>query len=206
MIMADHHFDGIPVTGVVDDSHGGARLVTEHLLELGHRRIGYVEIARREMNPWRYGGYADALKDAGIRPEPGLVSPSFGSFESGRMAGDALLAARNPPTAVFAFDDVRAWGVWRAAEARGLRVGRDFALAGYGDTAASSGFPEALTSVHFNYRKVGQVSVEKLSEYIGGTAGNGEIITLPTKLVVRESSRNARLRPEGRKAKTGGPV
>jgi len=68
-VVVDHCFPELPVTGVRDDSQGGARQAVEHLLALGHRRIGYVEASEREENTWRYDGYAEALQTAGIQPE-----------------------------------------------------------------------------------------------------------------------------------------
>lgn len=191
-VLLDHHFEGLPLTSVVDDSEGGARQAVEHLLALGHRRIGYVDVSRREMNPWRYAGYAGALRAAGLEPDASLVAASFASFDSGRAAGEELLARPDPPRAVFAFDDLRAWGVWRAAEARGLAVGRDFALVGYGDTAAQAGFPEELSSVRASGAALGRLAAEKLEELIAGRAQPGELVKVPVELVVRTSSREAR--------------
>ena len=191
-VLADHHFDGLPLTGVIDDSEDGARQAVEHLLSLGHRRIGYVEVTKRERNPWRHAGYVRALAAAGIAPDDRLIVKSFGSFESGQAAGEELLGRPDPPTAVFAFDDTRAWGVWRAAEASGLEVGRYFALVGFGDTAAQAGFPEELSSVRFSARDLGQLAVKKLAELMAGRGRPGELVKVPAELVVRKSSQNAR--------------
>jgi LacI family transcriptional regulator len=191
-VLADHYFGGLPVTSVIDDSQDGARQATEHLLSLGHRRIGYVEVSVRESNPWRYQGYSDALRAAGIEPDEALVVPSFASFDSGRLAGEKLLELSVPPTAVLTFDDLRAWGVWRSAEARGLSVGRDFAIVGYGDTAVQAGFPEELSSVRFSSRDLGRLAVEKLAAQIAGREQPGDLVKVPTELMIRKSSRDAR--------------
>jgi DNA-binding LacI/PurR family transcriptional regulator len=192
LVLVDHYFEDLPVTSVIDDSEGGARQVVEHFIELGHRRIGYAEITRREMNPWRYRGYASALGAAGIELDESLIRPTFGSFEGGRGTGDELLSLADPPTAIFAFDDNRAWGVWRAAEARGLEVGKDLALAGFGDQAAKAGFAEdLLTSVGFDGRQLGRAAVNKLDEQIAGKSPRGELVKVPTELTIRQSSRNA---------------
>ncbi len=192
VVLVDHSYEDMPVTSVRDDSEGGARQAMLHILSLGHRRIGYVEISSRELNPWRYAGYADTLRDSGIELDERLVVPAFSSFDAGRRAGDQILAIDSPPTAVLAFDDLRAWGVWRAAEAAGLEVGRDFALVGFGDAAAQSGFPEELTSIRFDSTRIGRLAVEKLGELMSGKARPGELVLAPTELVVRKSSREAR--------------
>ncbi len=193
LVLVDHCFEDLPVTSVIDDSEGGARQVVEHFLELGHRRIGYAEVTRREMNPWRYRGYASALSAAGIEVDESLIRPTFGSFEGGRDSGEELLSMEDPPTAIFAFDDNRAWGAWRAAEARGLEVGKDLALAGFGDQAAKAGFAEdLLTSVRFDARHLGRAAVNKLDQQIAGDSPRGELVKVPTELLIRQSSRNAR--------------
>jgi len=192
-VLVDHHFPRLPISSVRDDSRDGARQAVEHLLSLGHRRIGYVEISRREDNPWRYAGYAEALRGADIEPDERLVAKAFTSFESGRLAGEHLLALDDPPTAVFAFDDLRAWGVWRAAEARGLEVGRNFALVGYGDAATQAGFPEELSSVRFSARQMGLAAVREMDGLIARRAEPGRIVRVPTEFVARRSSVNARV-------------
>ncbi len=192
MVLADHYFEDLPVTGVIDDSEGGSRQAVNHLLSLGHRRIAYAEISRRENNPWRYAGYVGALREAGLEADESLVAPCFGSFDGGRRAGEELLARDDPPTAIFAFDDTRAWGIWRAAEARGLEVGRDLALVGFGDTAARAGLPEELSSVRFDSGAIGRLAVEQLEEQINGKGRPREVVTIPTELVIRKSSKDAR--------------
>ncbi len=193
LVLVDHHFEDLRLTGVIDDSEGGARQVVEHLLELGHRRIGYAEMTRRDSNPWRYRGYVAALTAAGIEIDEQLVVPTYGSFDGGMRTGEQLLALKDPPTAIFASDDTRAWGVWRAAEARGLKVGKDLALAGFGDQAAKAGFAEdMLTSVRFDGHLLGRGAVKKLNAQIEGKAALGELVKVPTELLVRESTREAR--------------
>jgi LacI family transcriptional regulator len=191
VVLVDHYFDDLPITGVIDDSAGGARNVVEHLLSLGHTRIGYVDISRRELNPWRYEGYSDGLRGAGIEVDPGLVVPAFGSFEAGLAAGDTLLSLKNPPTAIFAFDDTRAFGVWRVAETRGIQVGKDLALVGFGDMAPRAGFSEELTSVRFDPRELGRIAVEKIMDLVFGRSRRGELVKVPTQLMVRKSSAGA---------------
>jgi len=193
-VLLDHHFEGLPITGVIDDSEGGARQAVEHLIALGHSRIGYVEISVRARNPWRYAGYAGALRDAGIALDERLIRPSSNSFDAGLDAGRQLLEIDDPPTAILVFDDMRAFGVWRAIEARGLVVGRDVALIGYGDTAAQAGFSDELSSVRVDAQAMGRAAVEHLFEQLAGRARPGGVITIPAELQLRASSGAARAR------------
>jgi DNA-binding LacI/PurR family transcriptional regulator len=198
-VLVDHYFEELDLCGVIDDSQGGARLAVDHLISLGHRRIGFVGISRREKNPWRYQGYISGLENAGIEIDEKIMVSCFGSFEGGREAGDELFRLDDPPTAIMAFDDTRAWGVWRAAEDHNLEVGKDIALIGFGDQAARAGFGEdLLTSVNFDGRQMGRVAVEKLQEQILNKSRSSDLIKVPTKLVIRQSTRNAVLGPPGK--------
>ncbi len=190
-VLVDHHFPDLPLTSVMDDSRDGARQTVEHLLELGHRRIGYIDAPRRDINPWRFEGYAEALRSAGIEPDDGLIAHAPGKFEDGLQAAREFLARPDPPTAVMGFCDNRAWGAWRAAEEKGLEVGRNFAVAGYGN--AVPGSPEALTSVAMDMQRVGEGASRELTDQMAGRSERGRLVLEPVRLVVRDSSREARV-------------
>jgi len=200
-VLVDHYYPDLPLTSVMDDSRGGARQVVEHFLSLGHRRIGYVDLPDRARNPWRHEGYSVALSAAGIEPEADLVTSCHITVEEGRAAGARLLDQPDPPTAIMAFDDRIAWGIWRAAEERGLTVGRDLALAGFGDTAAAAGFPERLTSVRVDMGAVGRTAARELGKLMVGRSKPGRLVLVPTELVVRQSSKGARPAAAGKDGK-----
>ncbi len=192
-VLVDHHHPDLPLTSVMDDSHGGARQVVEHFVELGHRRIGYVDLHYRTGNPWRFEGYSDGLKEAGIEFDENLVVTSTVRFDHGFEAGQRLLDQPDPPTAILAFDDVMAFGVWKAAEQHGLVVGRDLALAGYGNASAVAGFSSELTSVRADMCAVGEAAAAELGRLMAGRSQPGRLVLVPTELVVRNSSREARV-------------
>lgn len=192
LVLADHHFDDLPITGVVDDSEYGIAKIVEHFVSLGHRRIAYIEVKNRALNPWRYNGYVEALEAAGIELDPQLVRGTNSTFSEGRDVGGELLDMDNPPTAILTFDDIRAWGVWRAAEDRGMEVGKDIAIAGFGDRAARTGFPDDLTSVHVDNETLGKRSLAELEALIDGNSIPGGMIRIPVELIVRKSSAEAK--------------
>jgi len=199
-VLVDHYYPDLPLTSVMDDSRGGARQVIEHFLSLGHRRIGYVDLPDRARNPWRYECYSVALSAAGIQPDANLVVSCHITVEEGRAAGAKLLDQPDPPTAVMAFDDRIAWGIWQAAELRGRTVGKDFALAGFGETTAATGFPDELSSVRVDMRAVGQAAAKELGESLIGRSPRGRLVLVPTELVIRKSSKDARRKAPGRQA------
>ncbi len=192
LVAVDHHFPGLPIASVMDDSEGGARAAVEHLLSMGHRRIAYVEIGRRELNPWRYEGYAGALRKAGINLDRGLVRPARFSVEGGRCAAEELLALDDPPTGIVAFDETRALGVWRAAEERGFEVGRDLALVSFRGASSDAGAVEGLSTVQHDVQELGRLAAEKLEELGNEDTQQNVLVKVPVRLTIRESSRDCR--------------
>ncbi len=188
-VLVDHYFPDLPLTSVIDDSRDGARQVTEHFIELGHRRIGYIDAPTSDINPWRYEGYVTALRSAGIEPDDALVTHAASRFQRGLEAGRKLLALENPPTAILAFCDERAWGARQAAEEKGLKVGRDFAVAGYGDSAPGS--PETLTSVAIDMHHLGCLAASELALQLQGKAHQERLVMEPARLIIRDSTRGA---------------
>ena len=184
LLLTEHWYEDLPMTGVIDDGEGGARLAMDHLLSLGHRRIGFVDISRPDLNPWRHQGYIGALEDAGIGIDTRLiVSPPL-SLEGGCNAAERLLDLDDPPTAILAFDQLRAWGVWRAAERRDLKIGKDLALVAFGDSQA----PAELSTVRVDGLEIGRIAIRKLGELMDGEAERGACVKVPGELVVSQSS------------------
>lgn len=120
------------------DDVGGARRATEHLISLGHRRIGLIAAQSwSESTAPRRRGYLDALEAAGIAADPdlmavGRVEKHAGySEEAGAEAMQQLMALDDPPSAVFASADVQAFGAWSYARDNGIRIPRDVSIVGY---------------------------------------------------------------------------
>ena len=203
----------IPWVGI--DNANGAYKATRHLLELGHRRIAYLQGPRHYYCAVeRYQGYLQALRDAGIAPDPALISQ--GSFDepSGRVCASELLT-RPPedwPSAIFASNDQMAYGVLNQAEQLGVRVPEDVALIGFDDNLLSAHIRPPLTTIRQPFFQMGYRAIEMLLTMIdpdhrmakyqtqgstspdleGGRddfAGDNPLrIQLPTSLVVRASS------------------
>jgi DNA-binding LacI/PurR family transcriptional regulator len=172
---------------VVDnDQAQGARLATEHLLELGHDTVWHVAgpsssySATRRESTWR-----STLENAG-RAVPPVVRGDW-STASGYRAG-VELRSRDDVTAVFAANDQMALGVLRAFHEVGRRVPEDTSVVGFDDMAESDSFWPPLTTIHQQFDVVGQTGMQMLiAEIEAGTITPGTF-TVPTSLVVREST------------------
>ena len=120
------------------DDRDAAYDITEHLIQLGHQRIGFLWGGKSHGSSWeRYQGYEDALRDYGIAADPELVVEGDYAFDDGFRGARKLLALPQPPTAIFGSNDEIAAGVLAAARSAGLNVPYDLSIAGFEDSPFS---------------------------------------------------------------------
>jgi LacI family transcriptional regulator len=169
------------------DNYLGGRLAAEHLLELGHRRVGVIAgLAHASTGIDRPAGFVDRFREAGIDvPADNIVFSGLDS-QGGHAAADRLLATASPPTALFAVNDFAAIGAAGAIRAHGLRVGGDVSLIGFNNIALTAEMHVPLTSVESHAFDMGCDSVQLLADALAGRPG-GQRRTKPV-LVVRKST------------------
>jgi LacI family transcriptional regulator len=177
------------VVSVGATNFAGGRTAAEHLLDLGHRRIGYVggpESA--ECNQARLHGYMSALTAHGVEVDSDIVI--HGSFQAdhGVEGFTHLMARKKPPTAIFAGNDAIAVGILRAARRRGIRVPEDLSLVGFDGTAIAEDSVPALTSVAQPLQEMGRVALRTVLRQSRGEPLDSQRVELATQLVVREST------------------
>ena len=165
----------------------GGRAATEHLLALGHRRIGAITgVPEWLATVERLNGYRAALASAGVVPDSALVVESDWAVEGGESAAAQLLDLPDPPTAVFAFNDNMAIGALRAARARGLRVPADLSVVGFDDSEQATTATPALTTVRQPVDAMGRIAVSLLLRLLENRRGEGMSVELQTRLIVRD--------------------
>lgn len=178
--------DGIETVNF--DNHGGAYQMTEHLIEQGHRRIGFIkgpDGANDGLD--RLDGFRAALRAHGLEPDPALEFEGDYTSDSGLAAVPAILAADPRPEAVFAANDLSAYGVLIGLREAGVDVPGDIALAGFDDVLLSQLTVPALTTVHAPLFEMGQHVIERLLRRIQGEPSAPSLL-LPAEVVVREST------------------
>jgi LacI family transcriptional regulator len=179
---------GLPT--VDSDSLHGAQLATEHLLGLGHRRIamltGRPDLQSAQL---RERGYRQALAAMGLAVAEDLVL--VGAYDPAVSLRQArrLLTAPDPPTAVFAANDMSALATIEMAAELGLAVPGDLSVVGFDNIPESALSTPPLTTVSQPVRQMGQRSIELLLQLIRGDPVADPHITLATELVVRRSTR-----------------
>ncbi len=173
------------------DNAAGARMATEHLIGLGHRRIAF--IAGDPAHPdavERHQGYRDALEAAGIEYQASLVAPGHFHEESGRQAMEYLLQGRRRFTAVFAANDQMAFGAALALHQHGLRIPEDMSLVGFDDLAASTFMLPPLSTVRQPGYELGVLATQAMLQLLAG--GKPRIEVPAPRFVARESTARTR--------------
>ncbi|HEX6523138.1 MAG TPA: LacI family DNA-binding transcriptional regulator [Streptosporangiaceae bacterium] len=167
----------------------GGLAATEHLISLGHRRIGAVAGPPDYLcSRARVDGYRSALDKAGIRFDPALVRNGDFYHEGGFSRGIELLSMSEPPTAIFAGSDQQAFGVYEAARQRGLRVPEDLSVVGFDDLPVARWVSPPLTTVRQPLTEMGRAAAQILSDLIEGVPPRSRRVELSTELIVREST------------------
>lgn len=171
----------------VDGAKGMAYAV-EHLVQLGHHRIGYIAPPQGLMcSLHRWEGFRQAMSKHGLPIEEQWVVESGFTEQSGQVAMHLLLDLSLPPTAVITSNDLCAFGAMRTLQVRGLLPGRDVSIVGYDDIRLASQWHPALTTISQPFRRLGFIATQNLIDMISGKQVNKQVILEP-KLIVRGSS------------------
>ncbi|MBF8377306.1 LacI family DNA-binding transcriptional regulator [Alicyclobacillus mali] len=180
--------DPAHVSWVNNDNQRAAYDATLHLLNLGHRRIGFLGGASDLVVTMdRVAGYRNALVDYGVEPDPRLEVSSFFLEQGGYLGMMRLLAISDRPTAVLCADDVLAFGGMRAAHELGFEVPRDLAIVGFNDIRLAELAHPALTSVRVHMHELGVRSAGLLLEEIDQGKPLQRHVIVNHELVIRYS-------------------
>jgi len=189
----------IPVDSISVDNMNAARLATRHLLSLGHRRIGFLSGSIQSINRMdRLEGYRTALQETGIEPDPTLVwegihsQPQFGDTEAielGRIGTQQLLNSANPPTAIFAINDMYAFGAYAGANDLGISIPDQLSVIGFDDIILTQVVQPPLTTIKQPIREMSRIAVERMVGRVQGTV-TGPVVhqSLHADLIVRAST------------------
>jgi DNA-binding LacI/PurR family transcriptional regulator len=165
IVFVNGAMNGFDVPSVGVDERAAGELATQHLIELGHRRIGFVAGPEHYLpTRWKASGRETALRAAGLEPD-GLVAHGDFGVPGGRAAFAELLRRDDPPTAVICSSDVMAIGVLQEAGDQGLRVPRDLSVVGFDGIAAEWTQPR-LTTIEQPIAEIAETAVEALRRLI----------------------------------------
>jgi DNA-binding LacI/PurR family transcriptional regulator len=184
VVCVDRPADGLAVDKVLVDNRAGARRAVRHLLDQGHRRIGY--LGDRE-DIWtiqeRYAGFHDAFADVGTEPDPRLVRHGPRSRAAAAELASSLLSLADPPTALFTTTDLITMGAIDALQGEADRV----ALIGFDEFALADKVSPPVTVVAQDPVALGATAAQLLFSRITGDTSPPREVILLTRLVIRGS-------------------
>jgi LacI family transcriptional regulator len=188
-VLIDRTVPGIDSDVVLGDSQGGARRLVEHLVSLGHRRIGFiVELDDVSTARDRRAGYEAALSAAGIPFDPALVAHATPDPSGGSAGMSRLLGLEERPTAVFTVNNLVALGAIEAVRAAGLEVPDDVALVCFDDIEYASRLYPFLTAMEQPAQTFGTLGTQLLLERIEGRGPERRHeVVLPGEFMIRKS-------------------
>jgi LacI family transcriptional regulator len=190
IVLFDRVVNDIQCNQVFCDNSQGGYIGIQHLVELGHTRIGVIAtMAHTETMMRRVSGTRQAIDVFGGDSDPALlIQGDTQLFDMGYNAAKHLLQLTPPPTAIFALTDVTAVGVMHAAEEIGLRIPDDLSVVGYDDLPIASYTIPPLTTVAQPIMQMGETAAEVLLRHIENADLAPERVVLPTHLVVRATT------------------
>lgn len=188
VVLVDRYIKGLTVDYVITDGYGGMLRAVQHLLGLGHRRIGLVTWdADRAGQVGRLLGYRQALRDGGVDLSPELICQLREYPAEDYSPLVAFLSRPDRPTAIVALNDYLAVRVVRTCRELGLRIPEDLALIGFDDIDLAAQLEVPLTTVAQPIYQMGFQSARLLLDKIASPDQGIQRIILPTRLVIRES-------------------
>ena len=187
-VLIDHQGTGEDCPAVGATNWSGGFNATEYLIKLGHKRIGFITGSMDlGCSKDRLEGYRSALRMYHVDEIPELIYEGNFFQQDGYTGALTLLDLPEPPTAIFASNDVMAMGVLDAVRNKGLRVPEDISVIGFDDIPQASLIKPGLTTINQPLEKMGRVATQILLDMLENQGKEPKRIELPTSLVIRES-------------------
>jgi DNA-binding LacI/PurR family transcriptional regulator len=188
LIVVDNYLEQWGLDYVVCNYRAGTEQVMNYLLQLGHRKIGFINAAPEVRTARdRLEVFQQRLRAAGVEPEPTWIDDGQFTEQGGAEAAQRILEAAPDVTALFAGNDKMALGAMHYCSRRGIKIPGDISIIGFDDMQQAAFVNPSLTSVHLPLYEVGALACERLIERIRGKVDRVAEV-LPTHLVVREST------------------
>lgn len=189
MVLAVRELPGVNSDYVGIDYPEGARIAVDHLLGKGHKRIALLG-GIKESSTWieRMEGYREALSRAGLEVDESLVIDSAPTREGGLEAVLKVLENPNPPTAIFCFSDLIAFGVMQGLMMKGINPGKDMDIVGFDNVPVAEIYHPPLTTISSFPRRIGKKAANLLYQQMEKIEREQQRIILNPELIIRESS------------------
>lgn len=188
VVTIDPNNESPDCPGIIGTNREGALTVMNYLTGLGHKRIGFIT-GRLDLVSacQRLQGYKDGLASSGIPADDELIQIGDYTTETSIAASRALLALSDPPTAIFASNDMSAVGVYQAAQEARLRIPEDLSVVGFDNLQESTYLKPALTTIDQFVAHMGSMAIELVVKLVKGQILECNLHKITTKLVIRDS-------------------
>lgn len=187
-VIVGRDFENIEVDAVYNDEIKGGFLVTEYLINKGHKRIAFINgFLHKSPAQGRLEGYKKALKEYGIALDDMMVNVGDIDVEDGYERTKRMMKENLDFTAIFAYNDMMAFGAMQAVKEKGLRIPEDIGLVGYDDIHFSSLISPSLTTIRLKKQELGIESVKLLFSRINDRRKKPKKVILDVELTVRET-------------------
>lgn len=191
ILLCNEYVNNANVSIVRLDQYKGAYIGVKHLLEKGHRKIGYCTgglFAEEGKDKDRNQGYQKALQEAGIEPDPKWIFVNQHSIEDGKQVVKKILSMEDRPTAIFTGSDEIAGGMMIEAKECDLKIPNDLAIIGFDDQPLAQMLDPKLTTIRQPIDQMGVKAMETLIDMLNDSEVKVETFELPIELVVRSST------------------
>lgn len=189
IVLLDRVVDGLDASVVRADHVNGIRLATEHLLDLGHRRIALIS-GRAEIRPTRdrIRGYSSAFDERYLQVPVDLIRLETFDTEFAERAVRELISLPNPPTAIICGGNMLLTGLLRVVRGAGLQVGRDIDIISCDDVPLAELFSPPITVISRDAAQIGRLAAEHLLRRLNAPDTPAETEVVPTTILHREST------------------
>jgi len=187
IVLIDRLLEGLKVSAVITDDVQVGILATEHLINLGHRRIGHLRGTNASTSRQRFEGFISAMADAGLRVPPEAIRDCGFTEDDGYLAMKNWIADGELPTAIFAANDPAAIGAMTALHEAAIRVPDDVAIVGAGRIHYGDMLRVPLTTVTWSTLEMGQAAASLLVDSITERSKTVRQVVVKPELVIRES-------------------
>jgi LacI family transcriptional regulator len=176
---------------VISNDKHGAELMTEYLVSLGHRNIGFVTGPVENLSAQqKLDGFRETMEEQGLPVRQNMIVDGENTFDSGVEAGRVLLARKSRPTAIFASNDDMALGVMKTAALQGISVPEQLSVAGFDDSTIATVVWPDLTTVRQPVQHMGEIAASKLlAQLVNNGANADRAVEIEPELAVRNSTR-----------------
>lgn len=189
VVQVNNRTEGFDLPCVIADEADGVHQVISMLKSKGHTRIGMLA---GQFSPYivrsRYNAFLSAMEQSGLEVDKENIVMCDRDLESAIAGATTLLNKPNPPTAIFAINDILAAGVMKEASRMNIRVPEELAVVGFDNSSACALTEPELTSVHVDCSRMGEACTELLLELIEHHTDVPRVTTIPVTLVERKSS------------------